>query len=120
MTETKDILVGVNETLAKLSKEMPEQMAGFSALMKAVSEKGALGIKEKELIALAIAVAKQCKYCIAVHVKKAIEQGASRDEILEAAWVAVLMHGGPALMYIRYVLDALDELEDWKCMSWQS
>jgi alkylhydroperoxidase/carboxymuconolactone decarboxylase family protein YurZ len=47
--------------------------------------------------------------CIVVHVKNAVNAGANKQEILEAAWVAVMMGGGPALSYIQCVLKALED-----------
>ena len=49
--------------------------------------------------------------CIAVHVSKALEAGATKDEIMESAFVAVLMGGGPAMVYTKMVYDALQEYQ---------
>jgi alkylhydroperoxidase AhpD family core domain len=49
----------------------------------------------------------QCDWCIAIHVANAVKTGASREEILEAAWLAVLMGGGPKLLYLKVVVDEL-------------
>lgn len=61
-----------------------------------------------------MAVAKQCEYCLAIHVKAAWEAGASEAEILEACSVAILMGGGPAVAYTTLVAEALDELRAQK------
>jgi alkylhydroperoxidase/carboxymuconolactone decarboxylase family protein YurZ len=42
-------------------------------------------------------------------IKVALEAGASRDEVMSAGFMAVLMHGGPALMYLTPIRQALDE-----------
>ena len=63
------------------------------------------------LIALSIAVVVRCGGCIAFHVHDAIKAGATRDEIIEALDVAVLMGGGPALMYVAEAMDALTQFE---------
>ena len=70
---------------------------------------GALSNKMKELICVASGVLLRCSYCIAVHVKKAIDAGATRQEIMETAFVAVNMGGGPSLAYTTEVIDACDE-----------
>jgi len=80
-------------------------------LMKGVESKGVLDTVEKELIAIACSIVSQCKWCISFHVDKALKAGASRKQVLEASWVAVLMGGGPALMYAQCVLEALDEFK---------
>ncbi len=69
----------------------------------------ALSLKQKELVNVALSVAAQCEWCIALHVKNALNAGASRDELVEAGFLAVLMHGGPALMYLTPLLDAVNE-----------
>jgi alkylhydroperoxidase/carboxymuconolactone decarboxylase family protein YurZ len=53
-------------------------------------------------------VAQHCTPCIYLHVQKAIEAGATRKEIMEAAGVAVLMGGGPAFTHVGEVIKALD------------
>ena len=109
MGEYKQLLEQINMSLGKFSEETPEQMKGFMELMKAVESEGELDRKQKELVALGCAVTSHCKWCIAFHVKNALDAGATKQEILEATWVAVLMGGGPALMYAQCVLEALDE-----------
>ncbi len=78
---------------------MPEVYAGFSALHSGAFGEGALDIKTKELIALAIAVVEQCDGCIAAHARSAARAGASREEAAEAISVAFVMRGGPATAY---------------------
>ena len=95
----------------RLSKEIPGPMSGFSSLHKAALADGALGRKSKELIALGIAVASRCDGCIAYHVHDAIKAGASRQEITEAIGVAILMGGGPAMVYGCEGLAALEQFE---------
>jgi AhpD family alkylhydroperoxidase len=69
----------------------------------------ALDMRTKELINVALAIVAQCQWCIALHVRHALDAGASRDEIMSAGFMAVLMHGGPALMYLTPLTQALDE-----------
>mgnify|MGYP003681955867 CR=1 FL=1 len=58
-----------------------------------------------------MAVAAQCEWCIAFYVEQAVKSGANRDEIVEAGFMAVIMHGGPAYMYMTPLLNALDEFQ---------
>lgn len=78
---------------------------GFTAV---AHQEGALTRKEKELIAVSISLSKRCERCIAYHVRSALSFGATREEILEAAFVAVIMAGGPALAYIGIVEEAIE------------
>ena len=86
-------------------------MKSFLGLHHAAATDGVLDAKTKELIALSIAVVVRCDGCIAFHVHDAIEAGASREEIIEALDVAILMGGGPALMYVLEAMDALVQYE---------
>ena len=79
-----------------------------------MSSKGALSTKTKELIALSIAISVRCDGCIAFHVHDAIAAGADRQEIAEAIGVAVLMGGGPAVVYGAEALEALRQFESGK------
>ncbi len=99
------------QALIKYMKEnFPKHMSVFGELVQVVEGKGYLDTKTKELITIALAVKAECEWCIEFHVKKALEAGAKPEEIIEAAWVAVLMGGGPSLMYIIPVLKALGKI----------
>jgi len=110
MQKTADLLKEIDSSLAAFGKDWPNQMSAFMSLMNAVEKPGALNAKTKELIALATAITSHCHWCIAFHVKNALAQGATKEEILETGWVAVLMGGGPALMYLQVVQKALEDL----------
>ena len=97
--------------MAELGKNLPAVMGAFGRLHGAASADGALSPKVKELIALAIGITVRCNGCIAYHVHDAAAAGASRDEILETIGVAILMGGGPSVMYGAEALTALDQLE---------
>ncbi|HII30160.1 alkylhydroperoxidase [Candidatus Woesearchaeota archaeon CG10_big_fil_rev_8_21_14_0_10_47_5] len=109
MNEMKGLFDEVNASLGRFSKVFPKETGAFANFMHTVESPGELDAKQKELISVALAVVKQCKWCIALHVKNALDRGASRKEIEEASWLAVLMGGGPALMYFQLVEKALDE-----------
>jgi len=96
------------EYVAKFSQQFPEIAQGFMGLAGSVMAGGKLGAKEKELISVGIAVGLRCVPCIYAHTQAALGQGASRDEILEAASVAVLMQGGPGIAYVAEVMKALE------------
>ncbi|MDQ0285439.1 AhpD family alkylhydroperoxidase [Desulfofundulus luciae] len=108
--DVQKTLENFNQGVGKLAKELPRVMKGFRDLHEAVISDGALSAKQKELIAVGIGVAIRCHYCIAVHVAKALELGATREEIMEAVGVAVLMGGGPAAAYATEALQVLDSL----------
>jgi AhpD family alkylhydroperoxidase len=89
----------------------PDITKAFGGLFKTLMKEGALSVKEKELIALGIGLAVRCVPCINLHVEKCLKAGATREQILEAAGVAVMMQGGPSFTHVPAVIEALDHLE---------
>ena len=111
MEDMKKLLREVQNSLEHLNKDYPELMRAFGIFLKEVGEKGALDTKTKELIAIALSVVSQCKWCIAFHTKEALKEGATKDEILEACFVAALMGGGPAMMFVQLVVKAIEDYQ---------
>ena len=72
-------------------------------------ETGSIDNKTKELIAVGIAIAIRCEGCIAFHVHDALRAGATKEEVVETIGVAIMMGGGPALMYGCEALQAVQE-----------
>ncbi|HLK84238.1 MAG TPA: carboxymuconolactone decarboxylase family protein [Xanthobacteraceae bacterium] len=83
----------------------PSQQAAFEAFSKAVFAEGALPAKMKQVIAVAVAHVTQCPYCIHGHTKAALRAGASREELMEAIWVAAEMRAGGAYAHSALMLD---------------
>ena len=95
-------------------------MKGFSAIAQAALAPGALDVKTKELIALAISVAMRCDDCIAFHAKAAVDRGATREEVLETLGMAIYMGAGPSAMYASHALGAFNQFAEAKAKSAQS
>jgi len=113
--EKVSIFKELSDFSEKMSNKCPEVATSFYTLHDTiVIREGKLSIKEKELIALGIAVSKGCEFCIYYHTANVMKHGATEEEILEAASVAFYMGGGPAFSYIKYVIDALEELSEMK------
>ena len=109
MGHMRDRLEQVRQLTERLEKGFPVETGGFLSFLKRAESGKALDIRQKELINVALAVAAQCEWCIAFHVEQAVAAGADRDAIVEAGFMAVIMHGGPAYMYMTPLLEALDE-----------
>lgn len=101
----------LNEMIGRLGEAAPETMAGFAQLHESSAADGALDAKTKELIALAIGIAVHCDGCISYHTHDALEAGASREEIIEVIGVAVMMGGGPSVVYGCQALEAVDQFQ---------
>jgi AhpD family alkylhydroperoxidase len=87
-------------------------MEAWNRFISLNEREGAISPRRKELIAVALSVYSKCDMSIARYVKKALRLGARRDEIIEAAWIAVLMGGDPVLMHLQHVLKALEEFSE--------
>lgn len=101
----------LQQLMGELGGNIPKTMSAFSALHQSTISQGALTSKTKELIALGIAITVRCDGCISFHVHDALEAGASDEEIMETIGVAILMGGGPSVMY---GCDALEALKQFK------
>jgi len=104
-----DLYSQLQGLIARLGAEVPEAMRGFGQLHKGALAEGALSKATKELIALGIGIVVRCDGCIAYHVHDALKAGATRQEVLETIGVAVMMGGGPAVVYGAEALEALDQ-----------
>ncbi|MUH72241.1 carboxymuconolactone decarboxylase family protein [Psychrosphaera haliotis] len=100
----------VIRTVGNFAKQSPDTIRGLMTMDGAGAKSGHLEPKVHELIALAVAVTTRCDGCIAMHTKKAVEFGASREEISEALGVAVALNAGAAITYSARVLDAHTQL----------
>lgn len=107
-----DITASISDSVTKFSKESSELMQAFRAMSHAATKPGVMDEKTKELIALAIGVAKQCDGCIGFHTKKLIKLGITREELMETLNVAVYMGGGPALMYAAEAITAYEQFQE--------
>jgi AhpD family alkylhydroperoxidase len=97
--------------IREVGREVPEIPQAFGVFFNSIMRNGALSVREKELIAVAVSMAVRCAPCINAHTEKAIEAGATRKQILEAAGVVVLMQGAPSYTYLPHLMDALDAVE---------
>jgi len=109
MTSWPELTKEVSGHLRTLRSGTPEVMKAFSGLAQTALAPKALNTKSKELIALGIAVALRCDDCIGFHVKAALQQGASREEVLETLGMAIYMGAGPAVMYASHAIDAFEQ-----------
>jgi len=88
----------------------PAAAAAFKAFSDSVFADGALPAKTKELIAVAVAHATQCPYCIRGHTASALRKGATQQELMEAIWVAAEMRAGAAYAHSNLALDTMNQV----------
>lgn len=83
----------------QLGQAAPQLWEKFSAWYEAVFQAGALSEREKSLIALAVAHAIQCPYCIDAYSTTCLEKGADLEQLTEAVHVAAAIRGGASLVH---------------------
>ena len=86
----------------------PKQIDAWRTFSKTVFEAGALDRKTKQLIAVAVAHVTQCPYCIRAHTPQAMREGASKEEIMEAIWVAAAGRASGAYTHAAIAVDAME------------
>ena len=87
------------ERFASIAEGSPELARKFFDWYGAVFEDGALSVRDKALIALAVAHAVQCPYCIEAYSTKSLEAGADLEQMTEAVHVAAAIRGGASLVH---------------------
>ena len=96
MPGEEDVVERVREFLKVMRRAEPAASRAFLQLARSLGELS-IGGKVAELVALGIAIATGCDYCVLFHARRALEEGATCRELYDAAAVALLMRGGPAL-----------------------
>lgn len=89
--------------LESMNASAAQGMNAFWAFDRAAFEGGALSAKTKQLIAIAVALATQCPYCLDIHGAAAREAGASDEELSEAALVAAAIRAGSAITHATHL-----------------
>ncbi|NJP05686.1 MAG: carboxymuconolactone decarboxylase family protein [Chloroflexaceae bacterium] len=96
--------------LGKLGQALPNTMGGMMQMNKGTMSPGALDTKTKSLIEVGIAVTVRCDGCMTMHIKDALNAGATKAEITEAIGVGILMGGGPAVIAALTAQEILEQL----------
>jgi selenide,water dikinase len=76
----------------------------FMEFMGAVNAEGAVPVRTKELIAIALSVAQKCEPCVKIHIDKARKMGITQAEIDEAVWMGISFGGAPTMMFYNAVM----------------
>jgi AhpD family alkylhydroperoxidase len=105
-----EVIGEIREPARELREQIPDVLAGYAAMQRAVLADGALPAKMKELIALAIAATRECDGCIAAHALGAARKGATPEEVAEAMGVVIQMNGGPGMVWAPRAYAAFREV----------
>jgi len=97
------------ETYQERSALAPEVNTAFREFSEEVFAEGALSEKTKQLMAVAVGHVTQCPYCIRGHTQGAQDAGATREEIMEAIWVAATLRADSITAYTDLTFEDLSE-----------
>jgi len=95
---------------AEIGKDAPELATKFFDYYSAVFAEGELTAREKALIALGVAHAVQCPYCIDAYTRSCLEKGSHLGEMTEAVHVANAIRGGASLVHGIQMRNVADKL----------
>ncbi len=110
MNNHKDMYPAATGDMAKKKADLaPKQIEAWRAFSRTVFKEGILDEKTKQLIAVAVAHVTQCPYCIKAHVPQAMRKGATKEEIMEAIWVAAEMRAGATYAHGAIAMEAMEE-----------
>jgi len=98
------------DRFGEMGKCSPELFKKFMGWYTAALQPGVLSKREKVLIALAVAHAVQCPYCIDAYTKSCLEEGMNLEHITEAVHVASAIRGGASLIHGIQAHNVVDKL----------
>jgi AhpD family alkylhydroperoxidase len=99
MDDARKVLDDLRDPVRELRDHIPDVWSAYAHIHRAAMAEGDLSAKAKELIALAVAVTRQCDGSIASHARGAARAGATPQEVAEALGVAVMLNGGPGMVW---------------------
>ncbi|MBU1085900.1 MAG: carboxymuconolactone decarboxylase family protein [Candidatus Omnitrophica bacterium] len=109
--DPKETLAEFNKLMADIRTTIPEEYAAFISEKDKLTKTGKVPEKTKWLLLLIASVTQKCPVCIPKAVKHCLEAGWSKEEMLEACMVAVLVGGSSVMTYVTLVAKAIEELK---------
>ncbi|MBI6874390.1 arsenosugar biosynthesis-associated peroxidase-like protein [Clostridium aciditolerans] len=94
-----------------IGEDAPNLWEKFMEYYGAVFEEGALTAREKAIVALAVAHAVQCPYCIDSYTQGCLEKGVNQEQMMEAIHVAAAIRGGATLVHGVQMKNVANKLE---------
>ena len=107
----KETLDEFNKLMLDIEKTIPEQYKAFINEKTAITKKGRIDEKTKRLLLLVSSLTQRCPVCIPRAVKRCIDAGWTKEEMLEACMIAVLVGGSSVMTYVTLVTKSINELK---------
>ncbi|AWB33304.1 carboxymuconolactone decarboxylase family protein [Orrella marina] len=112
MSDYKALASDISARLKQFRTDIPHTMKGFAQMAGATHHDGALTARNKELMAMAIAIAMRCQGCLAFHAQACRKMGVTQEEFNEMLQVAIYMGGGPSVMTAAEAQMAFEQFAD--------
>ncbi len=109
MKSMDEVRAELRQPAIDLHEMIPHVMKSYAELSKAAQAEGELSSAFKELLALVIAITRECDGCIVAHTRGAARLGITRQQVAEAIGVSIAMNGGPGTVWGPRALRAYDE-----------
>jgi AhpD family alkylhydroperoxidase len=107
----KEKIEGIIRNRKKAHSYFSKKSKGYQSFIdmeQNTYKNGRLSKLQKEMIAIGISIVQNCESCLEWHIKQALDDGATEDEILEAIEVGIEMSGGPGTVAARFAMNVLD------------
>ncbi|MBW4078519.1 MAG: carboxymuconolactone decarboxylase family protein [Acidobacteria bacterium] len=109
MKSSNEVREELRQPALELRAMIPDVLKSYAEMSRAALSAGELPSSFKELLALVVAITRECDGCIVSHTRGAVREGATRQQVAEAIGVAISMNGGPATVWGPRALRAFDE-----------
>lgn len=105
-----DLILDMEKNFSDINNKSENKGEIFQSFLDEVFKDSHLSVKTKALIGAALSVQKQCKWCITYSVNLALKNGATKEEVYEAGWVAVALGGFSSYTYMQILAKSLNDL----------
>ena len=109
--DAQKVLSQFNEAMVDIRKTIPAQYDAFIKEKETLTKSGKIPEKTKWLLLLVASVTQRCPVCIPRAVQHCLDAGWTKEEMLEACMVAVLVGGSSAMTYVTVAAKAIGELK---------
>ncbi|MBD3246983.1 MAG: hypothetical protein GF333_08275 [Candidatus Omnitrophica bacterium] len=109
--ESKSTLDEFKKRMVNIRQAIPDEYAAFIQEKSVVTKDGKIPEKTKWLLLLIASVTQKCPVCIPRAVEHCLESGWTKEEMLEACMVAVLVGGSSVMTFVTLVDQAIEELQ---------
>ncbi len=106
----QDLIADMEKNFKEIDLQSKNESESFKNFLNHIFDNNHLDAKTKALIAVALSVVKQCKWCITYSADLALKNAATKEQILEAGWVGVAFGGFGAYTYMQILVKSLNDL----------